>query len=288
VGVGIDGKLGTRNTPSLLDVASQASLNWDGRRHCLEDQVVDPLLHPIEHGLLDETELLDRLRANPAYADAFRKAFPENDPGVTTEKVRAALASYLRTLRRTDSAFDRFYFRGEPQALTPLQQHGFALFTGRAGCVACHRVEDGSFTDHGFRSIGVGLDSLSGKLAELSKRTLAMSEPERFRRVLLDPDVASLGRFVVTGHATDIGKFRTPSLRNVAVTGPYMHDGSVPGLEEAMEREVQYRLRTSADYPGFAPEEKAALLSFLESLTDPPYLPSISGQSAQMGSSNPR
>jgi cytochrome c peroxidase len=268
VGVGIGQEPGTRNTPTLLDVASLPSLNWDGRRQCLEDQVVDPLLHPIEHGLLDETQVLDRVRATGSYAASFADAFPAGDPAITLDKLRVALASYLRTLRSGDSAFDRFQAQQDPQALTPAQRQGLALFAGRAGCAGCHRLEDGSFTDHRFYSIGVGLGSLSGRLGEIAKRAMELDEAERFRRILLDADLARLGRFLVTGRAADIGKFRTPSLRNVAVTGPYMHDGSVPSLEEAVEREVQYRSRSSGEYPVLAPEEKAALVAFLRALTD--------------------
>lgn len=270
---GIRGQLGARNTPSLLNVAYNISEFWDGRRPSLEAQALDPLTNPIEHGLSDEENLLERLRSNPTYVAEFRTAFGAEGASITSNQVAQALASYERTLLAGDSPFDRFLYGHDPTALDPSGQRGLALFRGAAQCSSCHIIgpKDALFTDHEFHSVNVGLPHIAFSLAILTTRVVAVrtAGARIDATILSDPDIAELGRFVVTLDPADIGKFRTPSLRNVALTAPYMHDGSVPTLEEAVERELYVHTDQSGRPLILTPQEKADLVTFLKSLTSP-------------------
>ena len=197
--IGTGGREGRRNAPSVLNVAYGRSFFWDGRAPSLEEQVLQPIQAGSELGL-DLQELVRRLRAQDTYRAAFREAF-EGD-GITPDHVSRALASYLRTLRSGNAAIDRF-LQGHSDALPLDARRGFGLFVGRANCGACHIAP--LFTDHQFHNTGVSWGS---------------------------PDS---GRFEITEEDGDRGAFKTPSLRNVAGTAPYMHDGSIATLEEVIE-----------------------------------------------------
>lgn len=273
VAKGLGGQPGTRNTPTLLGIASAPFLNWDGRRTTLEDQVGEPLLHPLEHGLIDENDLLARLVATGEYASLFEQL--PGDAGITMPRVRAALATYVRTLQSGTSHFDKFVVQRDEGALSSVQRQGLALFAGSAGCSECHKIgTDSRFTDDGFHSLGVGMERIQPSLGAVAKRAFKLDETTRFRAILEDGQIASLGRFVVTRQARDIGKFRTPSLRNVAVTAPYMHDGSVATLEEALDRELYYRGLATGEPIVLTLEERHAIIAFLHALTDAEYLTS--------------
>ncbi|HEX9627797.1 MAG TPA: cytochrome c peroxidase [Acidiferrobacterales bacterium] len=265
---GAGGKTGTRNTPSLFNVAYATSLFWDGRRTRLEDQVLDPFVNPVEHGLADRGELLGRLTADKSYGRAFADSFGPGSPTITAERIGAALAAYLRSLRAGNTPFDRHVYGADTDALSPEAQRGLGLFRSRAGCAECHLIgkEHALLTDGKFHSIGVGMETIRGRLSELTARAVAAPRPLD-HVVLQDPELAQLGRFLVTHDPRDIGKFKTPSLRNVALTAPYMHDGSVATLEEAVEREIYYRGLTSGRPVVLTPDEKRELVSFLRSLT---------------------
>lgn len=280
VGKGIGGQRGSRNTPSLLNVAFNTTQFWDGRRSSLEEQALDPFLNPREHGLASEDALLVILRHDSAYRSAFRSAFPNSPDAISSKHVGQAIASFERTLVRGNSPFDRFAFLGEKSALSDRARNGLALFQGRAQCFHCHQIEKtyALFTDNEFHSLNVGLTRIEPRLVSItmnlmSKRTAGA----RIDHVVLsDEDVAELGRFAVTLKPPDIGKFRTPSLRNVARTGPYMHDGSVGSLEEAVELELYYR-STEAERPLIlTPIEKSDLVEFLKSLSSPgDFVPNV-------------
>jgi cytochrome c peroxidase len=273
VGKGIDGQRGSRNTPSLLNVAFNTTQFWDGRRSSLEEQALDPFLNPREHGLASEEALLMILRRDSEYRSAFQSAFPNSPDAISGKHVGQAIANFELTLVRGNSPFDRFAFLGEQSALSDRAQNGLALFQGRAQCARCHQIEKkyALFTDNEFHSLNVGLSRIEPRLASItmnlvSKRTAGASIDHV---VLSDEEIAELGRFAVTLKPADIGKFRTPSLRNVARTGPYMHDGSVGSLEEAVELELYYR-STEAERPLIlTPVEKGDLVEFLKSLSSP-------------------
>jgi cytochrome c peroxidase len=276
---GIDGQLGTRNTPSLLNVAYNLTEFWDGRRPSLEAQALDPLINPLEHGLKDENELMDRIRADPTYMTDFRSAFAVDAASITSGHVAQAFASYERTLIAGGSPFDRFLYGHDRSALNPSAERGFALFRGTAQCSSCHIIgrDAALLTDNEFHSVNVGLSHIAPRLAEITTRVVAVrnSRARIEATILSDRDVAELGRFVVTLDPADIGKFRTPSLRNVALTAPYMHDGSVATLNEAVERELYQHAGASGRRLILTPQEKKDLVAFLNSLTSPAARPLV-------------
>lgn len=200
VAVGVHGRRGTRNSPSLLNRAYATTLFWDGRETTLEAQALRPLEDPLEMGTT-VAEVVKRLGDNADYRAQFAAAFPD---GVSAANLGKALASFQRTLLLGASKVDRFRV-GETAALNAGELHGLWLFESRGKCWKCHAGRN--FTDESFHNTGVGW----GK------------EP-------LD-----LGRYAVTKRDVDRGKFKTPTLRGVAQTAPYMHDGSLATLEEVVE-----------------------------------------------------
>jgi cytochrome c peroxidase len=270
---GIDKREGTRNTPSLLNAAFNTSQFWDGRRASLEAQALDPLTNPLEHGLKDDQALLDLIRADPVYVAAFRAAFSVDGPSIQKEQVAQAIANFERTLIAGDSPFDRYFFGRDEHALSPSAQRGLSLFQGTAQCSSCHVVRQNAalFTDNAFHSVSIGLQRIAPRLPELTKRlvTARHSGTRIDQAILSDRDVAALGRFAVTLNPADIGTFRTPSLRNVALTAPYMHDGSVPTLQEAVERELYFRGSKAGRPLILTPGERGDLVEFLKALTSP-------------------
>lgn len=234
--VGVSGRRGARNVPSILNAAYGRSFLWDGRAESLEAQVLRPILGKDELGLrLDE--LTRRLEARKDYREDFRDAF--GDPGISPSRIARSLASYIRTLRSGDAPIDRF-LHGDSAALSPDARHGFRLFVGRANCGVCHLAP--LFTDHRFHNTGVSWGS------------------------------GDEGRYAVTGQAQDRGAFKTPSLRNVAMTAPYMHDGSLATLEEVIAHyddggTPNPGLDDEIRPLGLSATEKRRLIAFLEALT---------------------
>lgn len=269
VAVGIKDQAGTRNTPSLLGVALSKDLFWDGRGQILEDEVLKPFINPIEHALASYEKLVARVSADRNYREAFTAAFPGSTKLIAKDQVAQAIAAYIRTLRATETSFDRYYFHGDKSALTPTAIQGFELFRGRAKCVECHTIgkREALFTDGKFHNRGIGLDSIRHRLPKLTVRIALDTSSHVNEMFLRDRDLAELGRFLVTKDPRDIGKFRTPSLRNVALTAPYMHNGSVATLEDAVEKEIYYHSVENDQPLIVSPKEKAYIVEFLQSLT---------------------
>ncbi|QAU23068.1 cytochrome c family protein [Dyella sp. M7H15-1] len=271
VAIGVYGHTGTRNTPSLLPIAAanESTFFWDGRRTTLEQAVLDPLTNPVEMGLHDQSQLLRRITRNGAYRTAFAQAFSDGGVSLTATEVGTVLAAYVRSLTPPESPFDR-YRRGDRAALNPRAQLGLALFQGKAGCAECHRLDGSSsaFTDHAYHRSGVGLDGIAANLSALTQGVITRSLQGGAigDRVATQADEAQLGRFNVTLDPADIGLFRTPSLRSVSHTAPYMHDGSVPTLEDAIDREVYYRSLQAGRPLNLSVEERLDLAEFLRSL----------------------
>jgi len=267
----IRGKLGTRNTPSLINTALMQHQFWDGRRSTLESQATDPLFNPLEHGLSSDKELLQVLRTDSRYRSAFRQVFGVEPDKLTRDHAARALAAFERTLIAGGSPFDRYQYAGDKSALSPGALRGLTLFRGAAQCTKCHAIgeRDALFTDHQFHSLGIGFARIAPRLAKTATTVANASKDELDRLVLADPDISELGRFVVTKQPMDIGKFKTPSLRNVALTAPYMHDGSIKTLEEAVEFEVYYRNLALNKVLALTNEERADIVEFLNSLTSP-------------------
>lgn len=271
VAIGVHGQVGTRNTPSLFNItaANEPTFFWDGRRTALEQAVLDPFTNPVEMGLRDQTQLLQRITQNGAYRAAFADAFPDGGDSLTPNEVGTSLAVYVRSLTPPESPFDR-HRRGDRTALNPLAQLGLTLFQGKAGCAECHRLDGPSpaFTDHAYHRSGVGMSDIAAELPALTEGVIARSLQDGAigDRVATHANESQLGRFNVTLDPADIGLFRTPSLRGVSHTAPYMHDGSVPTLDEAIDREVYYRSLQSGRPLNLTVQEKQELRAFLGTL----------------------
>lgn len=273
--IGIEGKSLRRNSSSLLNVPYQDRLFWDGREFSLETLVWGKLLDEIALGNRSTGEVLSRLRVDPDLQAEFGLAF--NGTGITLETVAAAISAYLTTLVSADSRFDRWYFGNEEQALTDEEKQGFELFRGRAGCVNCHTIENDHalFTDQNLHNTGLGWEHsmglrsrgdtivVAGQTIKLNLDALSGTEPRRYN---------DLGLYEVTQDPADRWRFRTPTLRDVELTGPYMHDGSVSSLDEVVEYYsrggVPHELQAEAIRPfELDLEEQAALVAFLKTLT---------------------
>lgn len=234
-----------RNTPSLWNVGYARNLFWDGRLQSLEAQAEIPLTHPDEMGVLDTAALVSEIAAIPEYQAMFDAAF---DDGLTLENTERALAAFQRTLVSDNAPFDR-YAAGEFDALTPAQRRGLALFrSGATRCFECHTAP--TFAGDTFRVVGVNSD---------------------------DP-----GRAGVADDG-DQGAFKIPTLRNIALTAPYMHNGSMATLEEVLEfyaeggGNAHGAENVDVFVQGFEmnEQEKEDLLAFLMALTDESSIPEI-------------
>ena len=253
VSVGHEGRLGQRNTPGLLGVAQIKPLFWDGRASSLEEQALGPLQHPDEMAM-DVPALAAKLAALDDYPAQFNAAFGKKE-GVTLPRILTALADYQRTLLPPVTRFDTF-LAGERTALNDRELLGLHLFRTKARCMSCH--SGALLTDQQFHNLGL---SYYGR-----------------------KKYEDLGRYLVTGRDEDVGKFRTPGLRGVAQSGPWMHNGLFPQMvgllnmyNAGMSRPVPHNAQQAADpkFPVTSPllrplqltsDEIIALKSFLEVL----------------------
>ncbi|HSF06060.1 MAG TPA: cytochrome c peroxidase [Methylomirabilota bacterium] len=275
--VGIEGRSLRRNAPTLLNVAYVERLFHDGREIALETQVIGPLVERSEMGNPSIGHVIARIRSLPDYAGLFERAFGASP---SPDRIGQAIASYERTLLSGRSSFDHWYYGGEPSAVGPRAVEGFRLFTGKAGCVSCHTIgaRHALFSDGAFHDTGIGYYNAVVRPrqrtpvpVELAPGVIAQLPPEAVESVG-DPEAADLGRHEVTLVPADLWKFRTPTLRNVALTAPYMHDGSLRTLPDV----VRFYNRGGQPHPGLDPRlrplgltetEMAALVEFLEALT---------------------
>lgn len=237
IAVGVEGKKGNRRTPRLINRGYGRLFFWDGRAASLEEQVLEPIQNPIEMDLT-LPEVVARLAEEGDYAAAFSDVFG----GPPSERTLAfALASYVRTILSGNSPYDR-YLAGGGEALSEPQQRGLEVFLGKGNCAVCHLGPN--LTDEEFHNTGVGWER--GKPADV-------------------------GRFEVTGAQADLGAFKTPGLREVAITGPYMHDGSLATLEDVVEfydngGEPNPALDPDMQKLNLTEQEKQDLVEFMKAL----------------------
>jgi cytochrome c peroxidase len=267
--VGIGGRTGARNTPTILNAMFNSTLFWDGRSNSLEAQSKEPLVNPDEMGNASHEQVAQRIAAIPEYAEQFQKVFGRT---ADVTSLTRAIAAYERTLVSANAPFDRFQ-AGDRTALSDRAQAGLNLFRGKARCSVCHNLNN-SFpflTDGNYRNTGVAANF--AEFGTLSQRALS-SASSVSAMSLLDQQrgKGELGRFMVSGDALDIGSFRTPSLRNVELTAPYFHDGSAATLADV----VRYYVRggnqnISHDWElqtlELSDREQQDLIEFLKSLT---------------------
>ena len=241
---GVNDSLGTRNTPSVMNMASRSHFFYDGRASSLEEQAIGPIENPVEMNLSIDSAV-NRLLNSELYVALFDKIYRDLP---SKSNLTSALASFQRSLESDGSApHDLWMNDEEPLALSKSQQRGRELFLEKAKCFDCHFGPD--FTGDEFRNIGL----YDGK------------------------EYTDKGRFDITGDSNDLGKFKVPGLRNVALTAPYMHDGSLETLEEVIDfYNNLYRFvpaPINLDSVMIEPlmlsiSEKEDLVNFLHSLTD--------------------
>ncbi len=273
--VGVEGRSVRRNTPSLYNVAYAQLLFHDGRENSLEQQVWGPLLASNEMANPSIGNLLDRINAIADYRQRFRRVFRQP---ANMLNIGQALASYQRSLNSADSAFDRWYYAKQTDALSPDAQQGFALFTGKAGCQSCHQLGKDSalFTDQQRHNTGVGYAAAMLKPQGQQQLQLAPGVAIAVDRQLLqavaEPVVNDLGFYEVSQQPADRWAYKTPSLRNVALTAPYMHNGSLATLEAVVRFYNQGGVNNENLSPLIKPlrlseTEIRQLVVFLQSLT---------------------
>ncbi len=277
VAVGIRQLTGFRNAPTVVNAAFYKTLFIDGRAASLEEQALGPLLSPVEHGLKDHAQIVAIVSQDPSYRKQFSTVFQQTKQGITVQQIGQAIASFERTLIAGNSAFDQYLFGRDRQAMTQSEARGMRLFRRKGNCANCHEIsgKDALFMDNRFYNLGVGFNKVSSQFNEFVQTLRDGDSPEKFG--LTAAQSAELGRFNVTKVIADIGKFKTPTLRNIALTAPYMHDGSVATLEEVVEYYDQggdkNPLLDSAIFPlHFTQQEKQDLVDFLKALTSAQYV----------------
>jgi len=239
--IGVEGKVGNRNAPALVNMAWNSSFFWDGGVPTLEQQAIAPIINPVEMDMTLDG-VVTRLMSDPSYMDMFRRAYG-SDP--KPEWVTKAIASFVRTMISGGSRYDRFR-AGDSLALSSSERRGHDIFFGeRAECFHCHvgfNLTNNSFQNNGLYS-----------------------------------QYADSGRARITERPSDLARFKVPTLRNIAVSAPYMHDGSLATLEEV----VAHYSRGGSGHPNqdptvrplnLTPEEQEDLVAFLHSLTDDTFL----------------
>ena len=275
--VGLEGHSLRRSAPTLFNVAYVKQLFDDGREFSLENQIWSPLLAANEMGMPSIGFLIEKIKAMPDYTGLFEAAFAGRGP--TVETIGAALASYERTLVSADSRFDRWYFGKDRDALSELERQGFEVFRGKGRCVSCHTVGEQSalFMDNRFHNTGIGwarsmrADSAATHPVQLAPGVVVEVENSLIRSIS-DPTPADVGRYEVTLNPSDAWAYRTRTLRNVALTAPYMHDGSFATLQQVVDfydlGGIDNPLKDPLLKPLFlTPAEKRALIAFLGALT---------------------
>ncbi len=237
VATGIRSQKGIRSSPTIINRAYSLAQFWDGRVPTLEDQAKVPMSNPLEMGNKPEV-IVQRLKEVAGYRALFARAYGTED--VTIDRAALAIACFERTVLSGNSPYDR-YKNGDKSAMTPEQVRGFAIFTDKAKCDRCH--EGSNFSLNAYSNLGVGMD-----------------KP--------DPDV---GRFAVTHDPRDWGVFKTPTLREVARTAPYMHDGSLKTLDDVVEFYNKGGIKNKNLDPNIKPlnltdQDKKDLVAFLRAL----------------------
>ncbi|HEV2172543.1 MAG TPA: cytochrome c peroxidase [Nitrospira sp.] len=201
VSTGIHRLQGGRSAPASINRVFSKAQFWDGRAATLDDQSVGPLVSPVEHGFINHDEMVKKLKGIEGYRRLFKDAFGSD---ITTDAVGKAIASFQRTILSGNSPADRFDVGGDQQALAEDAQRGLTLFRGKARCTRCH--SGFNFSDEKFHNLGIGWDT----------------------------NTVDLGRYMETKNPEDIGAFKTPTLREISRTAPYMHDGRFATLEDVV------------------------------------------------------
>lgn len=287
VSEGIEKLTGTRNAPTVINSAYYTTLFWDGRSPDLEDQSRHPFVNPVEMGLANHEPILEIVRNDPEYVAAFQQVFGKSGEQITLTEVIQAIAAFERTIVAGDTPFDRWYFAGDDRSMSAAALRGFEVFIGQGRCVSCHVIEQTQalFTDNRFHNIGVGINNIQGDVPELAGAFLkAKAEGlDVDIAVLTDSKTSELGRFAISEQFDDMGAFKTSTLRNIAVTAPYMHDGSLATLRDVVvhynnggfskEGEQVNAFLSGGIRPlNLSEQQIDDLVAFMEALTSPQFV----------------
>jgi len=279
VSIGIHGRAGQRNAPTILNALYNKTQFWDGRAKTLEDQATHPIANSFEMGQPTLEAAVDKIAGIEEYRRAFQKAFGR--PVNSTDLVRA-IAAYERTLVSFNSPFDHF-IAGDKKAIDDAAKHGWELFNTKARCNKCHALTETkrdatNFTDNDFHNIGIGIIRHNVvALARQAQRDIASGNLKAVDSAAIQTDFSVLGRFLITKKVADTAAFKTPNLRNVLVTGPYFHDGSQETLWDVVDH---YNKGDGLKNPwldediqplALTEPEIDDLVAFLASLTSPEY-----------------
>jgi cytochrome c peroxidase len=270
---GIDDQIGRRNAPTVLNALFFSSQFLDGRATTLEDQAKLPIINPIEMGHPDGATSVAAIAKDETYQKMFRDAYGRD---VNFEDIGRALGALERTLIFLSAPFDRF-MAGQASAISDDAKAGFVLFHSKARCVSCHQLSSNNpiGTDNRFHNIGVS--ARHQDFEKLAARALVALEKdasqETIDQLALQTDLSELGRFVVTRNRSDIGAFKTSQMRNVGVTAPYMHDGSIATLWDVMDHynkggEANPYLDGGIEPLALDEREIEQLVAFMFALTD--------------------
>ncbi|UPK38020.1 cytochrome-c peroxidase [Bradyrhizobium sp. 186] len=277
--VGIHGRVGQRNAPTVLNALYNKTQFWDGRVNTLEQQAALPITNPFEMGSATIDDAVSRIAGDKDYQSQFMQAFGR---GVNKQDMLRAIATYERTLVSFDSPFDQF-MAGDANAISDSAKRGWELFNTKARCNLCHALTDSQrdvtvFTDNDFHNIGIGiLRHRVGPLAQQAEHELAQGHLEVVDAAAITSEMSVLGRFLITKKQSDIASFKTPDLRNVLVTGPYFHDGSMQSLWDVVDH---YNKGDGITDPwldedmqplALTEPEIDDVVAFLASLTSPQY-----------------
>jgi cytochrome c peroxidase len=277
--IGIHGRAGQRNAPTILNALYNKTQFWDGRAKTLEDQAASPIINSVEMGQPSLDAAVATLAGIEEYQQDFKRVFgrPVNGPDLLR-----AIASYERAQVSYDSPFDHF-IAGDANAIDDAAKHGWELFNTQARCNKCHALTETkrdatNFTDNDFHNIGIGIVRHNvAALARQAERLLDSGDTAAIDRAAIQTDMSALGRFLITKKEADTASFKTPNLRNVLVTRPYFHDGSQETLWDVMDH---YNKGAGLKNPwldedieplALTEHDIDDLVAFLASLTSPDY-----------------
>lgn len=276
VSEGIADQLGQRNAPTTMNALFFQSQFLDGRAATLEDQAKLPILNPIEMGQPDEASTVAGIKDDAEYRKMFQEAYGRD---VNYDDLARAIATFERTLIFLDAPFDEFVV-GDTSAVSAKAAEGWILFNGKARCVTCHMLNQANpiGTDDRFHNIGVSarkqnFEDLADKALKALHGKTGKDAEEAIDRLAIETNLGELGRFLVTKNRSDIGAFKTSQLRNIGITGPYMHDGSMQTLTDVVDHynkggEANPFLDGGIEPLALGESEIEAVVAFLETLTD--------------------
>ena len=297
VSLGIKQQKGTRNAPTVLNSAFYESMFWDGREPNLETQSLQPLTNPVEMGLPNHEPVLAIVRTDAAYQPMFKEAFGKDGTAITMDEVSKAIGAFERTIVSGNSPFDRWYYGGDEKAVSAEAKRGFKVFLEQGRCVSCHTMSQtySIFTDSKFHNINIGFPRIEKDIVEMANTFQAARAKgtDVDVAVLTNKNISELGRYAVTIQWSDVGNFKTPTLRNIELTAPYMHDGSLKTLEEVVDHYNNGgKLKATDPEPagflsgGIRPlnlseQQKKDLVAFLKTLNSPEVAKDIASAKPQ-------